>query len=146
GRLGGVLCGGGGVDFGRRVGFCRVELRRQFRGLGGGLLLALLGLRLGLVHFRRSERLVERSIGGGQRGVGAPLDLLQSAQRRRERFRFARRCHGGFLRLGGRLDGRGGLSGERLGLGRRGGDGLRLRHEQCRVGKRDRGRVVRRDD
>src|SRR5665811_389575 len=70
GRLGGVLCGGGGVEFGLRVGPGGVELRTQFRGLGGGLLLPVLGPRLGLVRLRGGERLV----GGRERGVGAPLE------------------------------------------------------------------------
>ena len=81
-----------------------------------------------------------------QRRVGAPLEPFQIAQRRGERFRLARRRHGGFLRRGGGLDRLGGLSGKRLGARRRGRDGLRVRLQQRRVGKRDRRRVVRRDD
>ena len=60
--------------------------------------------------------------------------------------RLAHRCRGGFLRHGGRLDGLRGLADERLGPRRSGRDGLRVRHEQRRMGKRHRGRVVRRDD
>ena len=120
GRLGRFLGGGGGVELRFRVGLGGVELGRQFRGLGGGLLLEVLGPRLGLVRLGGGERLV----GVGEFGVGAGLEPLQLAQRRRQRRRLARRCRGGFLRLVGRLGGLGRLAGERLGLGRRGRDGL----------------------
>jgi hypothetical protein len=46
GLLGGVLCGGSGIQFRLRIGLGGVELRRQFRGLGGSLLLEIVGPRL----------------------------------------------------------------------------------------------------
>ncbi len=93
----------------RRPWRCRAASR--LRGLGGGLLLQLLGPRLGLVRLCGGERLV----GVGELGVGAGLEPFQLAQRRRERCCLARRCRGGFLRLVGRLGGLRGLAGERLG-------------------------------
>ena len=131
GRLGGVLCGGGGVELRLRVGLGGVELRPRLRGLGGGLLLPLLGPRLGLVRLCGGERLV----GGRELGVGAPLEQFQLAQRRRERCRLARRCRGGLLRLVGRLGGLRGLAGERLGARRSSRDGLRVRHAIAPGGK-----------
>ena len=110
--------------------------------LAAAFCLQLLGPRLGLVGLGGGERLV----GGRELGVGAGLELFQLAQRRRERCGLARRCRGGFLRLVGRLGGLRGLAGERLGPRRSGRDGLRVRHEQRRVGKLDRRGVVRRDD
>ena len=112
GRLGGVLCGGGGVELRLRVGPGGVELRPQFRGPGVGLLLQVLGPRLGLVRLGGGEHLV----GERELGVGAGLEPFQLAQRRRQRCRLARRCRGGFLRLVGRLGSLGRLAGERLGL------------------------------
>jgi hypothetical protein len=82
----------------------------------------------------------------GELSVGASLEPLQLAQRRRQRCRLARRFRGGFLRLVGHLGGLGRLAGERLGLGRRGRDSLPVRHEQRRMGELDRLGVVRRDD
>ena len=76
GRLGGVLCGSGGVELRFRVGLGGVELRPQFRGPGVGLLLKVLGPRLGLVRLGGGERLV----GVGELGVGASLELLKLAQ------------------------------------------------------------------
>ena len=67
GRLGGVLCGGGGIELRLRVGPGGVELRPRFRDLGGGLLPPLLGPRLGFVRLCSGERLV----GGREFGVGA---------------------------------------------------------------------------
>src|SRR6185437_4889536 len=83
-RLGGggllCLCGlenvpGGrvGVAFRLCIGRRAVEQRRRFRGLGGGLLPALLGPRLGLVGLCRGERLV----GGRELGGGAGLVQFQ---------------------------------------------------------------------
>ncbi len=125
GRFGGVLCSGGGVELRLRVGLGGVELRPCFRGPKGGLLPLLLGPRLGFVRLCGGERLV----GERELGVGAGLEPLQLAQRRRERCCLARRCRGGFLRLVGRLDGLLGLVGERLGTRRSSRDGLRVRHE-----------------
>ena len=88
----------------------------------------------------------ERLLGARELGVGAGLELFQLAERRRERCCLARRCRGGFLRLVGRPGGLRGLAGEWLGPRRSGRDGLRVRHEQRRVRKLDRSRVVRRDD
>ena len=142
GRLGGVLCAGDGVELRLRLDPGGVDLRPQVRGLGGGLLLELLGLRPGFVRLCGGERLVGRR----EFGVGAGLESFQLAQRRVKRCCRARRCRGGFLRLDGRPRGLGGFAGERLGTRRRSRDGLRLRGEERRVGKLDRGRVDRRYD
>ncbi len=125
GRLGGVLCGSSGAGFRLRVIPGSVDLVRQFRGLGGGLLLEVLGPRLGLVGLGGSERLV----GVSELGVGAGLELFQLAQRHLERRRLARHCRGGFLRLFGRPGGLRRLAGERLGARRCSRNGLRPRHE-----------------
>ena len=85
-------------------------------------------------------------MGERELGVGAGLERFQLAQRRRERRCLARRRRGGFLRLVGRPGGLLGLAGERLGTRRDSREGLGLRDEQRRVGKLDRGRIVRRDD
>jgi hypothetical protein len=102
--------------------------------------------------FRSSARALvrpggsEHLVGGGEFGVGAGLEPLQFAQRRRQRRRLARRTRYGFPGFVGCLGGLLGLAGERLGPGRRGRDGLRLRHEQRRMGELDRLGVIRRDD
>jgi len=58
GLLGGVPCGRSGVELRRGVGPGGVELRRQLRGPGGGLLLALLSPRPGLIRPCGGESLV----------------------------------------------------------------------------------------
>ena len=75
GRLGGVLGRRGRVELRLCVGLGSIELRLQLRDLGGGLLLALLGLRLGLVRLGGGERL----LGGRELGVGAGLERFQLA-------------------------------------------------------------------
>ena len=142
GRLGGVLRRRGRVELRLRVGLGGVELRLQLGGFGSGLLLQVLGLRLGLVRFGGGEHL----LGERELGVGAGLEQFQLAQRHRERRRRARRDGGGALRLVGRLVGLRRLAGERFGARRRVRESLRVRHEQRRMGKLDRLRVVRRDD
>ena len=131
GRLGGVLCGSGGVAFGFCIGRGGVELRPRFRGPGGGLLPPLLGPRLGLVRLCCGKRLV----GERELGVGAGLEQFQLAQRCRERRRLARRSRGSFLCLVGRLFGFCGLAGERPGTRRSRGDGLRIRRRIAPGGK-----------
>ena len=131
-----------GIGLRLRVGRCGVELLPRFLDPGSGLLPPLLGPLLRLVRFCGRERLV----GGREFGIGAGLERFQLAQRRSERCRLARRCRGNFLCLVGRLCGLRGLAGERLNPRRRSGDGLRFRDEKRRVGKLDRGWIVRRDD
>ena len=60
--------------------------------------------------------------------------------------RLARRYGCGGLGLVGRLGGVGRFAGEGFGARRRGRQRIRIRHEQFWIGKRDRLRVVRRDD
>jgi hypothetical protein len=75
GRLGRVLCRGGGVNLRLHVGPGGVELGPQFRDPGVGLLLQVFGPRPGLVRLGGGERL----IGVGEFGVGAGLEPFQLA-------------------------------------------------------------------
>ena len=142
GRLGDILGRRRGVELRLRVGLGGVELRCCVRGLGSGLLLQVLGLGPCLIRLCRGQHLVgERKL-----GIGALLEIFQLAQCRRDRGGLARRGRHGFLRLISRFRSLSRLAGERLGTRRSRRDGLRVRHQQRRVGNLDRGGVVRRDD
>jgi hypothetical protein len=125
GCLRSVLYSSGGVEFRLRVCLGDVELRSELRGLGGGLLLALLGARLGLLRLCAGER----PVGACEFGVGAALEPFQLAHGCRERCRLARRRRSGFLGLVGRLDRRCGLVSKRRGTRRSSPDGFRVRLE-----------------
>ena len=142
GRLGGGLRRGGRVALRLRVGRGGVELRAKVRGLGGDLLSRVLGARLVLVGLGGGEQL----LGEGELGVGAALERFQLAHGRRRRRRLARRYGCGGLGLISRLGGVRRLARQRFGARRRGRQRIRVRHEQFWIGKRDRLRIVRRDD
>ena len=121
-----------GLDF--RVGLGGVELCANVRGFGGGLLLEVVGPRLGLVRFGGGERLVGKVSSASAR-VFSTSSFRSDAV---EGLRLALRCRGGFLGLVGRLGSLGRLAGERLGLAPRGRDGIPVRHEQRGMGELDR--------
>ena len=88
----------------------------------------------------------ERLLGASKLGIGARLERLEIAHRSRRRGGLAlcrrERGLGGGRRLGGIVR----IAGQRFGARRHGVDHILLRHEQRRIGKRDRLRVGRRDD
>ena len=142
GRLERVLRRRGGVELRLGVGLGGVELRAEVRGLGGGLLPCILGARFVLVGFGGGEHF----LGEGELGVGAGFQQFQLAHGGRRCRRVARRCGGGGLGVVRRLGGVGRVAGESFGACRRGRKRIRARREQFWIGKRDRLRVVRRDD
>ena len=144
--LSGVFRRRGRIELRLGVGLGGFELRAKVRGLGGGLLLKFLGARLVLVGLCTCVGGGEHFLGEGELGVGAGLEIFQLAHGRRRRRRLARRCGCGGLGLVGRLGGVRRLSRQRFGARRRGRKRIRVRHEQFRIGKRDRLRIVRRDD
>ncbi len=146
GRLGRRFRGRQRILFRLHAGLGGVELRAQRLGPGGRVLFCLLR-RVCLAGLSRiiadgSENLV----GVRQVGVGARLESFQVAHRCRRRGRIVLCRRERRLRGGGRPCGIVCVLGQRRGACRHGVDHVLLRHEQRRIGKRDRLRVGRRDD